>query len=179
MSLESWNAFRLGTDAGANRVPRQPQRRPAGIVIASVIFLLEGVALGAAAAVGYLVPHLRTDANDFIAVRAPFLREFGITRYGIFVAPVLACWNLVEGLGIWFKSASIRTYVVVDLVYRLGDAFVAIVLLLVLDRKYLMSIVDTPQWLIGVSLSFVVLRCLLDPRVSRGLSEHEQDMLRR
>jgi len=158
----------------ANRMSRG---RPLGVKLVAAFFLLDATALLVAAALGHLLPGFQSSANNFIAQRAPFIRELDLVPFGVSLAPLVACFHAVQGLGIWFLKRWARTFVVLDLIYRLGDAAFAAVLLFGIDRKMLLSIVSTPSFAISAIAHVLMLFYLLDPDAKRafGLRDGQSD----
>jgi hypothetical protein len=151
--------------------------RPLGVKLVAAFFLLDATALLVAAAIGYLLPGLQTSANNFIAHRAPFIKELDLAPFGVFLAPLIACFRAVQGLGIWFLKGWARTFIIFDLMYRLGDAAVAAALLFGIDRKMLSSIVSTPHFAIYAIAHVLILLYLLGPEAKRafGLRDDQPD----
>ena len=151
--------------------------RPLGVKLVAAFFLLDATALFLAAAIGYLLPGLQSSANNFIAQRAPFIKELDFVPFGVFLAPLIACFRAVQGLGIWFLKRWARTFIVLDLMYRLGDAAVAAALLSGVDRKMLLSIVSTPTFAINAIAHVLILFYLLHPHAKRafGLRDDQSD----
>jgi len=151
--------------------------RPLGVKLVAAFFLLDAAALLLAAAIGYLFPGLQSSANNFIAQRAPYIKELELVPFGIFLAPLIAGFHVVQGFGIWFLKRWARTFIVFDLTYRLGDAAVAAVLLSSIDRKLLLSIASTPNFAINAVAHILILFYLLDPDAKRvfGLHDDQSD----
>jgi hypothetical protein len=100
-----------------------------------------------------------------------------LVRFGIYLAPLIAGFHVVQGVGIWFLKRWARTFIVFDLMYRLGDAAVAAALLSGIDRKLLLSIVSTPNFAINAIAHILILFYLLDPdaKCAFGLREDHSD----
>ena len=164
------------TDA-QEKTNRTVRGRPLGVKLVAAFFLLDAAALLLAAAIGYLFPGLQSSANNFIAQRAPYIKEMELVPFGIYLAPLIAGFHVVQGLGIWFLKRWARTFIVFDLMYRLGDAAVAAALLSGIDRKLLLSIVSTPNFAINAIAHILILFYLLDPDAKRavGLREDHSD----
>src|SRR5207249_7059311 len=81
------------------RANRMAGGRPLGVKLVAVFFLLDATALLLAAGIGYLFPGLQSTANNFIAQRAPYIKELELVRFAVFLAPLIACFRAVQGLG--------------------------------------------------------------------------------
>ena len=149
--------------------------RPLGIKLIAALSLLESAALILAAIVGYLSPDLRPRANVSISQRAPLLQAFDAVDLGVRLAPLFALVNFIEGTGIWFMKRWARTFILWDLVNRLGGGVCAAAMLWAIDRQMLSSIVSAPHFLPGLVVNVVILGYLFDPDAKRAFGIRDDE----
>lgn len=144
------------------------QNNPLGVkVIASYFFLKAGVLLSASA-IGYLRPELREGANEFISHGASFVKQFDMVKYGIALAPLLAVYETVMGLGFWFLKRWARLLVLVNIYYYFGRGIMGLLLLWEINPKTAHPIMSSPYFMVALILNIVFLLYLIDSDVKRA-----------
>jgi hypothetical protein len=153
------------------------QKRPLGIKLVAALYVLESIALVLAAIIGRINHELWLRADVFIAQRVPLIQLLGIANLGVTLAPLFAMVSVVLGMGVWFLKKWARTFILWDIMNRLGGGLCAAILLWSMDRQMLTSIVSAHYFIPGVFANIVILGYLFDPDVKRafGMKDDEQE----
>ena len=143
-------------------------KRPFGVTLIAVYFLLKSAVLISAAIVGHLKPVFRSSANELISHLAPLIKDFGAFDFIIVLAPLFALFEIVKGFGFWFLQRWVRLLALAEIFYYFGRGGLGLVLLWEIDRRMFLSITSSPFFLTGLVERVVVCFYLLDPDVKRA-----------
>ena len=152
-------------------------KRSLGVKLIAGLYILESIALVLAAIIARIRPELWLRADLFIAQRVPLIQLLGIADLGVMLAPIFAVISVVLGMGIWFRKKWARTFILWDIVNRLGGGLCAAAILSAIDRQMLSSILSTPYFVFGVLANIAILSYLFDSDVKREfrIKDDEQE----
>ena len=145
-------------------------KRFIGIKLIAFYFIAKSIALICAVVISYMNSSVRENANDFVFHLYPSLQH---CEYLFRAIPLLAAFELMKGLGVWFLWRWVRALILVNGIYELAAAAIASVLLWKMDKKMLSSIGSSPYYPIGLVLSILILGYLFDPDVKRSFGVPE------
>ena len=134
--------------------------RPLGVTLVAIYLFAKAAVLILAATIVHMRSGLWPGANDFISTFAFSL--------GVSLPLISALLNATVGLGIWFLKRWSRTIIIAINSYLLCKMAFGSLILMQLDRKFLLSHTSSPYFVISLVAAVVVLLYLLDSDVKRA-----------
>jgi hypothetical protein len=144
------------------------ENKPLGIKLISLYLLIKAVALITVSAIGFLIPELRSSANEFIFHFVASFKQLQVVDYGIVVAALFASFEMIKAFGLWHQKRWARFIVLADIYYFFGRGVLGLVALSGIDHSKFSSITSSPYFIIGLTQRLIVLFYLLDPDVKRA-----------
>jgi hypothetical protein len=150
-------------------------KRPYGIKFIAYCFALRSLILIVAAAIGCVDPELRAGANDFIWHFAPWIKEADLVQFGIVLAPLMAIYDAVVGLGLWFLNRWVRAWVIVSFMYWVAYDGVKIMMNRTMSSSSALN--SAPYFAFEFAISVLIFGYLFVPdvRSAFGLRSDEDD----
>jgi hypothetical protein len=139
--------------------------KPLGVTLVAAYLFLKATALLLAVTIVHTRPDLQPRASELISSVAG--------KAGVSLPYPTALLDVAVGLGIWFLKSWSRKLIVLVNAYGLCRMAVGSAILMVIDRKFLISQTSSPYFAVQLIAGIVILAYFLDPEVKRIFGEPE------